>query len=164
MSGVPNTNQQQRQDPAQTARPPPARGDQLCQEKFSAVRLSVKWRTPENGTASYASAPSLSIESYLYSPNITGPIMGLASVKHRVSLHHGTQPEISALGPLVQPGHVDPCHVYRFIYFKIIYFFLKSLHIIYQIPSLRVQGTPWQGRQKECKRQRVGWTPRKQAL
>jgi hypothetical protein len=45
-------------------------------------------------TASYASAPSLSIESHLLYPNITCPPTGLASTKH-VNLDHMKQPETS---------------------------------------------------------------------
>ena len=72
-----------------------------CQKTFSAVPHSTKAKINE-GTgptkhckASYASTPSLSMESYLYSPNITCPPMGLASAKHHVSLYHMTYPEVS---------------------------------------------------------------------
>jgi hypothetical protein len=52
-------------------------------------------RPKKLGKGSYASAPSLSIESYFYSPNITCSPMGLALAKHNMSLHHMTYPKIS---------------------------------------------------------------------
>lgn len=100
-SSSPNTNQQRQHNAVETARPLVSRNGQgwiCCLASLNEEKIRKDARTTNPRLASYASALSLSVQSCSSSPNVTCPLMGLASEKYHMcllQLHQTTQWEIS---------------------------------------------------------------------